>query len=205
MSDSEDDKWLAYELHDRLLPWIHGARMQLANLKVSSEDQTLLDIARHCLTMAAEEGRALIGFIESQASAALIDSLEMAVRKFVAVSLPLAQQGQQEIRITEGFRLGTGWTTRESWAILRIIQQAVQNAIQHAGPAVIELSGREESDKMIVEVRDSGRGFSTAQIPSGNHFGVSSMRERAEAIGAELEIQSGKDKGTIITLKVPCR
>lgn len=202
MSESDEDKWLAYELHDRLLPWIHGARMQLANLRVAPEGQEQLDLARQCLTMAAEEGRALIGFVESRTMEASTDSLEIVIRKFVAVTQPLALQSQQEIRLIDPFDVGSGWSASEAWTILRIIQQAVQNAIQHAGPCAIELYGSVSNGGLLIEVRDSGRGFDSSNIPSG-HFGVSSMKERAESIGAELQIRSDSGRGTVISLKVP--
>ncbi len=203
MSKPENEKWLAYELHDRLMPWIHGARMQLANLQATSGGQQQLEVAKQCLAMAAEEGRSLIGFIESQAGEGQEALLEHAIRKFVAVCQSLAQQSQQSIKIAEPFQVGQDWGPSEAWCILRIIQQSVMNAIQHAGPCQIELKSSLIGKQAEFEVRDTGTGFDVENSPPG-HFGLTSIRERAESIGAELLIESRPQQGTIVRLKVPC-
>jgi two-component system NarL family sensor kinase len=57
----------------------------------------------------------------------------------------------------------------------------------------------------VVEVRDDGRGFDADDPPvSGRrHFGLQFMRERAELIGARLEVRSSPDLGTAVRMTIP--
>jgi signal transduction histidine kinase len=55
---------------------------------------------------------------------------------------------------------------------------------------------------VIVEIEDDGRGFDPAAVTTG-HFGLESMRSRAEEIGADLDISSAPGRGTVIRVELP--
>jgi signal transduction histidine kinase len=61
-----------------------------------------------------------------------------------------------------------------------------------------------DGDRLIIEVKDNGRGFDVASVGPGA-YGLAGMRERAALIGAELEIQSAPCEGTRVRLRVPIR
>ena len=52
---------------------------------------------------------------------------------------------------------------------------------------------------VVLSIADNGDGFDEADVPSG-HLGLQIMRERAEAVGAHLEIDSGAARGTTVTV-----
>jgi signal transduction histidine kinase len=90
-------------------------------------------------------------------------------------------------------------------ALYRIAQEALNNAIKHARAGQVTVDLRcipfssieaEEKRRGQVElvVSDDGRGFDPDQVPP-DHLGLGIMRERADAIGATLEIQSGPGYG----------
>lgn len=89
--------------------------------------------------------------------------------------------------------------------LLRVAQEAIQNVKKHA--AARELSVRLEygQEMIVLEVRDDGRGGAVRHkagfVPG--HFGITGMQERAEAIGAMLEIESAPGAGTTVRLRVP--
>lgn len=88
--------------------------------------------------------------------------------------------------------------------ILRIAQEAVNNSIKHAEAANITVFLRYKPDELILQVTDDGRGFETDNRKRPhNNFGLTSMRERAKIIKAELEINSQLNRGTIVTATVP--
>ncbi|MDH3675684.1 MAG: PAS domain S-box protein [Anaerolineae bacterium] len=80
-------------------------------------------------------------------------------------------------------------------ALYRITQEALNNIAKHAraSQAVVEL--RCQSDRVELCISDDGQGFEPSSI-SPEHLGVGIMRERAKAIGAELEIESQLGGGT---------
>lgn len=86
--------------------------------------------------------------------------------------------------------------------MIRIVQEALTNVRKHAEASHVSLSARESDGNVIVEVRDNGRGFAV-DLPGATRFGLRGMRERAEAIGAEVHVSSFPSKGTTVRLSVP--
>jgi two-component system, NarL family, sensor histidine kinase UhpB len=89
---------------------------------------------------------------------------------------------------------------RPTLQILRILQEAVTNAMRHSGANEISLSSCEGDDGLIrISIGDNGKGM-PPEIKGGR--GLASMRSRAEAVGGKLEIGSG-DGGTSLSLTLP--
>lgn len=88
--------------------------------------------------------------------------------------------------------------------LLRIGQEAVNNALKHAHATRIDVALNFETRRVRLSVSDNGRGFDPgAQIADG-HFGLISMRERAEQMGGVLSVQSANNgRGTQISIDVP--
>jgi signal transduction histidine kinase len=74
-------------------------------------------------------------------------------------------------------------------AAYRIVQEALTNALRHAGPATASVSVTYERDRLLLEVADDGRGGKvSSELPApGSGHGIGGMRERALAIGGEFE------------------
>jgi len=87
--------------------------------------------------------------------------------------------------------------------LLRIAQEAMSNALRHAKPTVISVNLRCEPPDLILEVIDNGSGIDDYQPTSREGFGFSSMRARAEIIGARLEVHTAEGGGTTIVVRVP--
>ena len=81
--------------------------------------------------------------------------------------------------------------------LYRIAQEALNNWVKHASAGQVQVSLRPADGKAAVElcIRDDGRGFDLSNVPP-DHLGLGIMRERADAIGARLDIQSEPGNGT---------
>lgn len=93
----------------------------------------------------------------------------------------------------------------EAYAIGR---EALLNALRHAHSAHVHMTLRYSATRFELQVRDQGRGIDAVFQSAGNrpgHFGLPGMRERAADVGGTLEIDSGKDTGTTVTLRIPAR
>ena len=87
--------------------------------------------------------------------------------------------------------------------LLRIGQEAINNAVKHAQANRIDVALNFDTRSVRLSIRDDGRGFDAdGQIADG-HFGLIGMRERAAQIGGVLTIQSANDRGTQIAVDVP--
>ena len=89
---------------------------------------------------------------------------------------------------------------RAEAALYRVAQEALHNALRHAGASVVRVALSKAGRRVVLEVSDDGHGF-VAGTPSGG-LGLDSMRERAAAAGGTLTIQSG-DAGTRVRMSVP--
>jgi signal transduction histidine kinase len=80
--------------------------------------------------------------------------------------------------------------------LVRIAQEALRNIERHSKATQVSLR-LESSDEAILELRieDNGIGFDPLQVPPG-HFGIVGLREQADLIGAQLDIQSKPEGGT---------
>jgi len=86
--------------------------------------------------------------------------------------------------------------------MIRIVQEALTNVRKHAEASRVCLTGRETVEAMVIEVEDNGRGFAV-DLPGATRFGLRGMRERAEAIGAEIQVRSHSSSGTTVSLTLP--
>lgn len=88
--------------------------------------------------------------------------------------------------------------------LLRIGQEAVNNAVEHAQAQRILVNLVFDARRVRLSIRDDGRGFDQAASNGGSgHFGLIGMRERAEQIGGSLSIHSANGSGTEIVVDVP--
>jgi two-component system nitrate/nitrite sensor histidine kinase NarX len=89
--------------------------------------------------------------------------------------------------------------------LFRIVQEALTNIRKHAQACGVNLSAFERDEAVIIEVRDNGRGFAPEETKPASQYGLRSMRERAESIGADFQIISTPGAGTRIWLRIPIR
>ena len=87
----------------------------------------------------------------------------------------------------------------------RIVAEALTNAFRHASASKIETEVTYDSSTLRIRVRDDGVGISETMRSNGHpdHWGLTGMRERAEAIRAELKLWSRESEGTEVELVIP--
>jgi signal transduction histidine kinase len=88
--------------------------------------------------------------------------------------------------------------------LYRIAQEATRNAVLHAEPATIEVRLETNGDALLLQVKDDGTGFDDPGNTSTDAaFGLHSMRYRARAIGADLQIDTEPGRGTVVRCQLP--
>ena len=84
-------------------------------------------------------------------------------------------------------------------ALYRIAQEALNNVAKHAGASEATVQLVCQPGEVDLSIRDDGLGFEPQQIGM-NSLGLGIMRERAEAIGAQLAVQSEAGEGTRVSV-----
>ena len=91
--------------------------------------------------------------------------------------------------------------------LMRIVQEALANIRKHAGASRVEVTLEQEAAGLRVTVEDDGAGFNPSDLGRSEfpRFGLATMRERAETIGAILQLHSTPGAGTRVTVELPSR
>ena len=89
--------------------------------------------------------------------------------------------------------------------LLRLIQEALANVRKHARASHVCIHLTESPDHVEAIVEDDGRGFDPGRLGAAGHprFGLSTMRERAEAVGGDLHVISNPGQGTRVVVHIP--
>jgi len=178
---------LAAESADTLLEVdLAAARVQIDRLRSLSQE-------------ALEELRYLI--LELRPPELERDGLALTLRKHVEV-LRRVQAGVPELELAlDGEPPPEPDRDRE---LLRIAQEALNNAIRHAGASVVRLRLEARNGTLVLEVADDGAGFDP-QAPAvrSQRLGLTSMEQRARRLAGRLQITSGPGAGTTVRLEVP--
>lgn len=89
-------------------------------------------------------------------------------------------------------------------ALYRVVQEAVTNAVRHASATRIDVLVERRDGRVMAMVEDNGKGFVPARAGGAERLGLIGMRERAEALGGTLTIESAPGEGTTIAVEVAC-
>jgi signal transduction histidine kinase len=192
---------LALELHDAVSQKLFA--LVLAAESADALLDTDLDAARAQLGRlrelageAVEELRYLI--LELRPPELERDGLAGTLRKHVEVLRRLQTGGIVFDLTLDGEPAADPSRDRE---VLRIAQEALQNAVRHANAHRIALRLGAEDGRLLLEVTDDGSGFDPSSPEArSQRLGLSSMEERARRIGGRLEIQSVAGAGTTVRL-----
>ncbi|MGZ3836636.1 MAG: sensor histidine kinase, partial [Mucilaginibacter sp.] len=86
--------------------------------------------------------------------------------------------------------------------IFRICQEALTNIAKHAGATMINVRIENREQELLIRIVDNGKGIASNTLHNPLSMGLLNMKERANLIGADLNISSSPGEGTIIELKV---
>lgn len=190
---------IARDLHDSMAQKLFSLRLT-AEAAVAQADEASIPQLRTITRLAGEAAEELRGIMVGLGPADLAgDGLESALRK-QADLLDRAHAAEVTFRATEVPRLSTA---REQ-AVYRIAQEATHNALRHARPAHVHIGLSTVEGSVVLAVTDDGSGFDTdeAQGLAQRRLGLTSMRERAQAVGGRLRIMSKPGQGTTVRLEL---
>ena len=199
---------IARDLHDEPLQDLTDALLQVQQIQSISEDpqQTLL-----CARLIAT-----LDWIGSQLRGAIYD-LRLEGEKYklfpelleslVELHRGMAPESDIALEVHDGVLSGPlGERGRQ---FLRILAEALTNVRRHSGARMVRVSVGTSGEKLWAEVEDDGRGFHMAQEESeaaasaSGGLGIRGMRERARAVGGDLQIESDPETGTRVRFEMP--
>ena len=198
----EERSRLAREIHDGLAQTLaflkmEAARMQgyVAKGEVGSMDRTLQACYR-TLSDAYLDARQAIDNLRRVPDENFADWLHTTANDFRTLTGMTVELSSQELEHP--------FSASVKVQVMRIVQEALTNIRKHANARMVSISTVEYVGEVVIEIQDDGRGFSPEDIRA-SQYGLRSMRERAESIGAEFQVISARNAGTAIRLHIPIR
>ncbi|MHB8779758.1 MAG: GAF domain-containing sensor histidine kinase [Candidatus Geothermincolia bacterium] len=206
-SQEEERQRIARDLHDVVAQSL---------LKVIYSSTFALDFIKEDPALAVEE----IEDIREKARESLSE-----LRNIISDLRPSSLEilGLQETlrRYTEKFEEETGIITNANLeeikglepqaelAVFRIFQEALANVRKHAQAREVTIDSTKAEGGLTMIIRDNGVGFNPSRIEDhqsrGERLGLLAMRERAELLGGNLEIESLSGYGTTVTIRLPIK
>ena len=189
---------LAREMHDSVAKSLHGIGLAAASLPgwAEKDDGSLSTKARElqaAAESASQDARSILVDLRTDTDdRTLAQQLRTLTDDLVAGGLPA------ELSV-EGVGDCDHAVKRE---LVAIAAEAIENVRRHSRAERVDVSCIGTADTITLDIRDNGVGFDVSHTPQG-HFGVVGMRERAEAIGAVLELSSASGSGTSLLVTAP--
>lgn len=192
---------MAREIHDTIAQGLTGVITQLEAMRQSWGDDELMrrhldtasDLARTSLT---EARRSVEAIRPTQLEAIrLPEALAGVVERWSAVTdVPVTITTTGVVRQLP---------TDVEVTLLRACQESLANIARHASATRAALTLSYMDDWVSLDARDDGVGFDT-ELPAGNeHYGLAAMRQRVEALGGNLHVESSPGNGTAVSIHIP--
>ena len=190
----EERTRIARDLHDRV-----GQSLAYLGFELDRINRTVEHEATHeALATLRQDVRRVVGEVrdtlydlrtdvsETQDLASTIESFLERVRDRSELRVVLRVAAPRRLPLPQ---------ERELW---RIAQEAITNAERHAMASCISVSWQCDQIDAVLEIADDGRGFAEGAAGRLDSYGMLGMRERADSIGATLDIKSRVGRGTVV-------
>jgi signal transduction histidine kinase/ligand-binding sensor domain-containing protein len=191
---------IARDLHDTLLQSLAGVSLQLDGIskRAAPETASLIGRVRDQVNSAFREARGKVWNLRSTALEG--QGLAVVLREFVERFGP-TNTARCTFTLSGEPRSCAPAVEEE---LLRIAQEATNNANRHAQASEIHIALAYGADALTLSISDDGRGFDFEEgLRKAGHWGLKNMRERAAQIRGRCKITTAAGQGTQIEIRVP--
>jgi signal transduction histidine kinase len=189
---TQERRRIAREIHDGLAQELAYIRMEALRMAAVGNDERVNRLAL-AAERALEESRGAIATLRRDHETSFSRELTE-----VAEELTDRAGARLSLRLQPGLEV----QPEMRQALVRILREAITNGVRHgqATEVALELS---RGEGLRMAVRDNGDGFTPGGSRPSGGFGLTTMRERAQAMGGDLRIQSDPGHGTVVEVNLP--
>ncbi|HQQ98011.1 MAG TPA: tetratricopeptide repeat protein [Cyclobacteriaceae bacterium] len=189
----QDRLRISRDLHDNIgsrLLFLYNAAENLPPAGDGEKKHQLSQFARNTL----HELRRTVWFINKET--VLLEELESRLKEYVQLLQPLPDL---QVTVTRDGEGNVSLTSPQAEAIFRVAQEAAGNALKHAHASTLSIHLKSQASKILLEVKDNGKGFETTQSSDtlgGN--GLRNMKVHAENVKGTVDVWSIVGQGTTV-------
>jgi signal transduction histidine kinase len=193
---------LSRELHDETAQVFSAVKMELGVLRegLAPAEQPRLDQVLGLI----DEGIRTIRNVTNDLRPSLLDDLGL-----LPALRSLAAEFAERSGIEAGFSAPAtlpGLSSEAELALFRALQEALSNVARHAEATAVEIGLSASGGRVLLRVRDDGRGFPPGPVEGyerRGHMGLAGMRERISALGGSVQAQGATGGGAELEVSVP--
>jgi len=194
---------LAREIHDTLAQGLAAITMQLETADALLDAGSNAERAQSAITQALSLARANLE--EARRSVLDLRAAPLDGRTLAQALSALAEEWSSQSDAPVWFQVTGGsrpLPNRVEAGLYRIAQEAVGNAVRHAGARTIRLKLQAQPGQVRLLILDDGRGFDATAIPQ-DRYGLAGISERAHLLGGKLTLQTSPGRGTRVEVRLP--
>jgi two-component system, NarL family, sensor histidine kinase UhpB len=204
-AQEEEKKRIARDIHDQLGQQLTGLRLSLTALKESLHQGNNPTYYLEKLDSIARSIDTDVDFISAELRVGGLDDLglEQALRQFVeqwssrfGVRAEFHSSGFHRLMLPPDVSIN----------LYRITQEALNNTVKHAGACNVSVLLENRNGSVVLIIEDDGVGFDVNENHSSPHagrgVGLIGMKERTALVGGTIEIESTKNRGTTIYVRI---
>lgn len=201
----EERERIGMDLHDGIIQSIYGVGLAMENiLHMLGEGETQ---AKNRVKQAIDDLNQIIRDIRAYIldlrprqfnNENLMDGLKRLVAEYRANTLSSATVSGTKAKLDS-------LPSSHSMALFHICQEALANAAKHAAAKRVSVNVWTTDERVVMEVRDNGKGFDIEKMNKSIGHGLANMQTRVRAVGGEVDISSAPGEGTTILAWVPRR
>jgi len=194
----EERNRLARELHDSVKQQVFATTLTLGAAETlwARDPEAARQKVEEALALSRQSQKELTGLIHELRPVSL-EGRDLVVALREHLSRWSRQTGISASVTVEG---GRPVPLEVEQAFFRVAQEALANVARHSGARHVEVALSFPGDDVVLQVSDDGHGFVPASA-AGRGMGLRSMRERIEALGGDLDVESAPGEGTRVTAR----
>jgi len=203
LAQEDERRRIARDLHDQLGQQLTALRLTLEMLKAQSADRTDVRVQVETLQELARQLDQDVAFrvwelrpidLERRGLRALLTDYVHNWSKHFGIRIRLHASPSIDDRLTPEVET----------MLYRLAQEALNNIVKHARAESADVVLEHSSQYLSLIVEDNGVGFDPSRVASDGHgAGLLGMRERATLVGADLQIESTRGRGTTVIVRIP--
>lgn len=201
----EERERIGMDLHDGIIQSIYGVGLAMENLQhmLGDREPQVKSRVRRLIDELNQVIRDLRSYIldlrpRQLNNENLLDGLKRLAAEYRANTLASATVNGTKAKLES-------LPPSHSMALFHICQEALANAAKHSASKRVSVNVWTTDERVVMEVRDNGKGFDTEKMSKSLGHGLANMQTRVRAVGGEVDITSAPGEGTTVLTWVPRR
>jgi two-component system, NarL family, sensor kinase len=185
---------ISKDLHDGVGPLLSLIKLNISSLDINPSNEKIITKTKELASESIKEVRNI--------SHSLMPGLLARSGLRSALTELVEQVNTEKLKVNFEYEISAFLNPEAELNIYRIIQEAVNNILKHAGATDARINLEERNQNVLISIRDNGSGFDKNKLSSSSGNGVNNIYSRIDLMKGKIEIEAS-DAGTVVSIQLP--